>query len=141
MKKLFCKDQWARTVNTYRGFTNVRLNHPDFITQIDINILDAVIILNSKGFPTVGSCQGHGFLEYLFTDRKNFVFTGPYIVIRPNNNDQHEYIIKSFNTLLTKTIIEYDKTIWIEFRSIKYFLSNRYLCNILTKLCNELKII
>jgi hypothetical protein len=130
-----------RSVTAYRGLTGVKFSHPDFIKQLDPNILNAVMILNSKGFVTVASCQGHGIIEYMFTDRKNFVFTGPHIVIQSNNIDQYEYIIKSFNTLLIKTIKEDNKTIWIQPRFIKYFLPNNYLCDKITEICNNLKII
>ena len=130
-----------RSVTAYRGFTDVEFSHPDFINQLDPNILDAVMILNSKGYVTVGSCQGHGIIEYLFTDRKNFVFTGPFVVIQPHDNEQYQYIIRSFNTLLIKPIIERNNQLWIQPRLIKYFLPNKYLCSKIIEICNNLRII
>jgi len=128
-----------RSVNAYRGLTDVRINHPDFINQLDPNILDAVMILNSKGYITIASCQGHGIIEYLFTDRKNFVFTGPFVVIRPHDSEQYQYIINSFNTLLIKPIIDHNNQLWIQPRLIKYFLPNKYLCSKITEICNNLR--
>jgi hypothetical protein len=129
-----------RSIDSYRGLTGVPLNHTEFLKQLDPNITDAVIMLNSKGYVSVGSCQGHSIVEYLFTNRQNFVFTGPYIQIKPNNT-QIDYLLKTFNTLLTVAKIE-DDTIWIESRFLfRLFLTNRYLSNKITEICKKIEII
>ena len=76
----------------------------------------------------------------MFTNRQNFVFTGPYIQIKPNNT-QIDYLLKTFNTLLTVAKIE-DDTIWIESRFLfRLFLTNRYLSNKITEICKKIEII
>jgi hypothetical protein len=121
--------------------TGIKSNHPDFLKQLDPNIAEAVMILNSKGYISSGSCQGHSIIEYLFTDRKNFVLTGPFIIIKPNN-DQIDYLLKTFNTLLTVAKVENNKKIWLETRFLfRLFLTNKYLSNKITEICKKLEII
>jgi hypothetical protein len=130
-----------RSINSYRGLTGVTFNNTDFLKQLDPNIADAVMILNSKGYVSVGSCHGHSIIEYLFTDRQNFVLTGPYIQIQANST-QIDYLLKTFDTLLTVAKIEDNTTIWIEARFLfRLFLTNKYLSNKITEICKKIEII
>lgn len=130
-----------RTISNIAGFTGVSFKDKNFLNQLDKNIAEAIIILNSKGYCTIGSCQGHGIFEYIFLKRRvNFYVMGlfgPHIIIKIIKND-YRLLYEKFNTILFKAKKE-NNLLWITPRFFTcFFIPNSYLCSKIIDICNTL---
>jgi hypothetical protein len=64
---------------------SIKITHPKFKTQIEPGIWPHIVLLISKGYVTVTSCQGHGLINLLFNNgiRRN---RGPQITVSIEDN-------------------------------------------------------
>jgi hypothetical protein len=78
------------------GYT-IPISHPEFKSQIEPLIWPHVMLLISKGYVTITSCQGHSFLDYHLRGaiRKN---DGPQITLKLRSERE---VIKTVNKLNT----------------------------------------
>jgi hypothetical protein len=123
----------------------VPFNNRDFIEQIEENILPAVMHLNSNGYKTITSCQGHSLFDYIFKNAIRFNY-GPQITIEVDKS-QVKKLVSTFSNFLIKVSI--NKTITINpitdsvYISIKpwfvvsFFFTNKFLCNEIYKVVNN----
>lgn len=116
----------------------VPFNHSDFKNQIEPNILESVLLLNSKGYHTVTSCQGHSIFDFVF--RKGLRFNlGPHITIKLENKNKKlsSFMISSSINYTMPTDSNYIK---IKVRTpFSMILPNTWLCKIIEKFCRNLE--
>lgn len=117
----------------------VDFSDSNFKNNIEDNILNAVLILNNKGYKTVTSCHGHSRYNYYFKDAIRYN-TGPQITI------QLPYKVNLPSSLLISTIenltIESNtESYFISIRvksCFEYFFTNKKLCSIIEAYCKKL---
>lgn len=117
----------------------VDFSDSNFTNNIEANILDAVLILNNKGYKTVTSCQGHSRYNYYFEDAIRYN-TGPQITI------QLPYKVNLPSSLLISTtenltIESNTESYFISIRvkpCFEYFFTNKKLCSIIEAYCKKL---
>jgi len=117
----------------------VEFSDSNFTNNIEDNILDAVLILNNKGYKTVTSCQGHSRYNYYFKDAIRYN-TGPQITV------QLPYKVNLPSSLLISTtenltIESNTESYFISIRvkpCFEYFFTNKKLCSIIEEYCKRL---
>ncbi|MFT6633121.1 MAG: hypothetical protein ACJAS4_003090 [Bacteriovoracaceae bacterium] len=74
---------------------SVKISHPEFQSQIEPAVLPHIMLLISKGYVTVTSCQGHGLLNHILnnTIRRN---DGPQITVSLDENKRFCEILNSW---------------------------------------------
>jgi len=110
----------------------------DFDKEIEPNILDAVLILNNKGYSTITSCQGHSRYNYYFNNAIRYN-NGPQITVKLLNNINLPNTF--FVTVKENTTIEDNDYFYLSIHIkpwIEKFFTNKFLCRILTKYCEDL---
>jgi hypothetical protein len=117
---------------------SVPFNSDDFDKEIEPNILDAVLILNNKGYRTVTSCQGHSKYDYYFNNAIRYN-DGPQVTVSFLKN---VYLPNTFFVMTTENkSINDDRYFHVSIRIkpwIGKFFTNKFLCSILTKYCEDL---
>ena len=133
------------SVNAFRDTGNpgygvtVEFSDSNFTDNIEDNILDAVLVLNNKGYKTVTSCHGHSRYSYYF--KKSIRYNnGPQITIAL------PYKINLLNSLLISTTenstINLDtNSYYISIRVkpwIEKLFTNKVLCNMIEEYCKKM---
>ena len=133
------------SVNAYQmsgkpghGYT-VEFNAPNFKDEIEENIFEAVLVLNSKGYKTVTSCHGHSRFAYYFCNAIRYN-NGPQVTV------EFPYSVKIPSTFFVKvaenkTISSNSKVYHLSIRIrpwLQFFFTNKVLCSIITKYCEDL---
>lgn len=117
---------------------SVPFNSNDFDKEIEPNILDAVLILNNKGYSTVTSCQGHSVYNYYFNNAIRYN-DGPQVTVKLLNNTN---LPNTFFVIVKENkTIEDNNYFYLSIRIkpwIGKFFTNKFLCSILTKYCEDL---
>ena len=117
----------------------VDFSDSNFKNNIEDNIVDAVLILNNKGYKTITSCHGHSRYNYYFKNSIRYN-NGPQITIElpykinlPNS--------LSISTVENSTIKSNTKNYYISIRVkpwFEYFFTNKFLCKMIEEYCNKL---
>lgn len=122
------------TENPGHGFY-VPLHYTRFTEQIEEHILPAVLHLNSVGYKTVTSCQGHSLFDYLFKKAIRFNF-GPQITIEVEKEVSKQLfttVENFFVKVVENNTIEFDKSdkMFVSFKIkflLNFFFTNKFLC-------------
>jgi hypothetical protein len=139
-----------RSVNSYQDTNtsgtgySVSFSDPNFLDQIEEDILPAVIRLNYMGYLTITSCHGHGLFNYIFNYGVS-INLGPNITIQINKESE-EQIKKHFNTFFIKVVTndsmdEIAGVVNLRITSryfISHFVTNKFLCKKIIHLVEEL---
>ena len=121
---------------------SVPFSHTEFLSQIEENILEAVLILNSKGYTTITSCHGHSLFQFVFKKAIRFN-SGPQITIKLEQIDRAT--IKKFSNWLISSSINdsisnYGNYLSIRVRKpLNVVLSNKLSCRIIENFCRKLE--
>ena len=139
------KKNYDGSVNAYQvtgnpvyGYT-VEFNNPEFKSEIEEHIFEAVLLLNSKGYKTVTSCHGHSLYDYYFHNAIKYN-NGPQVTI------EFPHSIKMSNTFFitvdeNRAIVSNNKISHLSIRIrpiLERFFTNKLLCRIITKYCEDL---
>ena len=78
---------------------SIPISHPEFKSQIEALIWPHVILLISKGYVTITSCEGHSFLDYYLRGaiRKN---SGPQITLKLKSEREVKQVVDKLNTFI-----------------------------------------
>lgn len=114
----------------------------DFKDEIEENIFEAVLFLNSKGYTTVTSCHGHSRLAHYFCNTIRYTM-GPQVTLKL------PYNVKIPSTLFVQLIpndtMENDEIYYYTKICIRpwleIFFTNKFLCSIITRYCERLPIV
>tara|TARA_B110000285_G_C14943912_1_gene523388 strand:+ start:92 stop:580 length:489 start_codon:yes stop_codon:yes gene_type:complete len=117
----------------------VEFSDLNFKNNIEDNILDAVLELNSKGYKTITSCHGHSRFDYYINKSLRYN-DGPQVTI------ELPYKINLPNSLLISTeensTMQFDtKNYYISIRVnswLKYFFTNKKLCSKIQEYCKKM---
>ena len=117
----------------------VDFSDSNFKNNIEDNILNAVLILNNKGYKTVTSCHGHSRYNYYFKDAIRYN-TGPQITIQlPYKVNLPISLLISTTENLTIESNTESYFISIRVKScFEYFFTNKKLCSIIEAYCKKL---
>jgi hypothetical protein len=117
----------------------VEFSDLNFKNNIEDNILDAVLELNSKGYKTVTSCHGHSKFDYYINKSLRYN-DGPQVTIElPHKVNLPNSLLIS--TEENSTIQSDTKNYYISIRVnswLRYFFTNKKLCNIIIEYCKEM---
>lgn len=118
---------------------SVPFNSNDFIDEIEVDILDAVLILNNKGYKTVTSCQGHSKFNYYFKNAIRYN-DGPQVTIELPHSCSLPFSF--FIQTKENETMDFEKSVqFISIRPrrwIRNFFTNKFLCSIITKYCERI---
>lgn len=130
---------WNTKIKDYGYF--VSFADSQFITQVEEDILESVVILNLKGYHTRTSCCGHGLFKYIIRQGLSYN-SGPQITVQVKEENL-ETLKNIFNTFFIRSII--NRTIecapgsmYVSVRCrpiINRFSTNRFLCSKIEQLC------
>lgn len=132
---------WNTKVNDFGYF--IPFTDPEFSTQVEEDIVEAVTILNLKGYHTRTSCCGHGLFKHLIGKNQSYN-SGPQITLRVKEENL-ETLKSLFSTFFIRTIINRTipcepGSIYISVRCralINRFFTNKFLCSKIEQLCKE----
>jgi hypothetical protein len=140
---------FSETHEPGHGYT-VPFGIKNFRSQIEEDIYPAVELLNVLGYPTVTSCHGHSFYNYLFNNAIRFNLLGPGITVKIDSDKTNYFRTHMLTWLITTEVKNYEEYgdhisssfsyIRIKIRPIiSLFFTNKYLCQQILKTCNKLK--
>lgn len=131
-------NSYQETGNPGSGYT-VSFGNSNFKDEIEENIFEAVILLNSKGYETVTSCHGHSRFAYYFCNAITWNL-GPVVTIKHTENINFPstfFVTTSVNGTIPLT--ETHRYTEVHIRSwLEVFFTNKFLCSILTRYCERL---